>query len=45
MGLEGGDKGGYIIATGSPQSVAKNHPKTKSYTGEYLAKELGINSL
>ena len=45
MGLEGGDKGGEIIATGSPQSLAKNYPKTKSYTGEYLAKELGINSL
>ncbi|MDX9814139.1 MAG: excinuclease ABC subunit UvrA [Sulfurimonadaceae bacterium] len=41
MGPEGGSGGGLIIATGSPENVAKNHKKTKSYTGEYLAKELG----
>jgi len=42
MGPEGGDGGGLIVATGSPEKLAKEHKKTKSYTGEYLAKELGI---
>jgi len=40
MGPEGGNKGGLIIATGSPEEVAANYKKTGSYTGEYLAKEL-----
>lgn len=39
MGPEGGNKGGLIIATGSPEELAKEYKKTKSYTGEYLAKE------
>jgi len=43
MGPEGGNKGGEIIATGTPQELAKNYKKSGSYTGEYLAKELGIN--
>ena len=34
MGPEGGDKGGTVIATGTPEEVAKNK---KSYTGQYLA--------
>jgi len=42
MGPEGGNKGGEIIATGTPQELAKNYKKTGSYTGEYLAKELGL---
>jgi len=42
MGLEGGSKGGEIIATGSPKELATSYKQTKSYTGEYLAKELGI---
>ena len=33
MGPEGGDKGGNIIATGTPEQVANNN---KSYTGKYL---------
>jgi excinuclease ABC subunit A len=33
MGPEGGAGGGMIIATGTPEDVAKN---TKSYTGKYL---------
>ncbi len=41
MGPEGGNKGGKIIATGTPQEIAKNYKKTKSYTGEFLARDLG----
>lgn len=33
MGLEGGNAGGTVIATGTPEAIAKN---TKSYTGQYL---------
>ena len=33
LGPEGGDKGGEIIATGTPEEVAKSK---KSYTGHYL---------
>ena len=34
LGPEGGDKGGYVITTGTPEQVAKCK---ESYTGEYLA--------
>ncbi len=37
LGPEGGKKGGYLIASGTPEEVAKN---IKSYTGEFLAKSL-----
>ncbi|MDP2736255.1 MAG: excinuclease ABC subunit UvrA [bacterium] len=37
LGPEGGDKGGEIVAEGTPRQVAKNK---KSYTGQYLAKIL-----
>ncbi|HET8719996.1 MAG TPA: excinuclease ABC subunit UvrA, partial [Candidatus Nitrosotenuis sp.] len=37
LGPEGGDKGGQIIATGTPSEVALN---PKSYTGKYLKKIL-----
>ncbi len=37
LGPEGGDKGGEIIATGSPAEVAKN---PNSYTGQYLREVL-----
>ena len=37
LGPEGGDNGGYIIAEGSPEEVAKNK---SSYTGKYLKKML-----
>lgn len=40
MGPEGGDLGGQVIATGSPKELAKNHKKTHSFTGEFLADEL-----
>lgn len=35
IGPEGGDKGGTVIAKGTPEQVAKNK---KSYTGEYIKK-------
>ncbi|PCI73039.1 MAG: excinuclease ABC subunit A [Gammaproteobacteria bacterium] len=37
LGPEGGSKGGYIIAEGTPEQVAKNK---KSYTGYYLKQTL-----
>lgn len=36
LGLEGGDKGGEIVAQGTPEQVAA----TNTYTGQYLAKAL-----
>jgi len=38
LGPEGGDRGGEVIATGTPEEIAA-HPQ--SYTGEYLRKVLG----
>ena len=35
LGPEGGDKGGYIVAQGTPNDIMKNK---KSYTGQYLIK-------
>jgi excinuclease ABC subunit A len=37
MGPEGGEAGGQILASGTPEQIAKNK---KSYTGQYLAKML-----
>jgi excinuclease ABC subunit A len=37
LGPEGGDKGGEVIAFGTPEEVAKN---VKSYTGQYLKQVL-----
>ena len=37
LGPEGGDNGGEIIATGTPEEVSKN---AKSYTGKFLKKYL-----
>lgn len=37
MGPEGGDKGGYLIAQGTPREVAR---VKESYTGQYLKKML-----
>ncbi|MFL5407332.1 MAG: excinuclease ABC subunit UvrA [Myxococcales bacterium] len=37
MGPEGGDKGGYVVATGTPEEVARDN---QSYTGQYLGKVL-----
>jgi len=40
MGPEGGDLGGKIIATGTPEQVARN---TQSHTGHFLARVLNGN--
>lgn len=37
LGPEGGDKGGEVVAVGTPEQVAKNK---KSYTGQWLKKYL-----
>jgi excinuclease ABC subunit A len=39
LGPEGGDKGGMVIAIGTPEEVAAN---SASYTGQYLAPLLGM---
>lgn len=39
LGPEGGDRGGTVIATGTPEEVAKN---PESYTGEFLKKILPL---
>ena len=39
LGPEGGDGGGTVVATGTPEEVAQN---SKSYTGVYLNKILNI---
>jgi len=38
LGPDGGDKGGYIVAQGTPEEVAK---VKNSYTGQYL-KKMGL---
>jgi len=38
IGPEGGDGGGQIVATGTPEAVAK---VAQSHTGRYLAEMLG----
>ena len=40
IGPEGGDKGGMIVATGTPEEVAK---VKESYTGKYIQRELEKN--
>lgn len=37
LGVEGGDKGGEVIAIGTPEQICKNE---KSYTGKFLKKYL-----
>lgn len=37
MGPEGGDRGGTVVAYGTPEEVAKNK---SSYTGQYIKKYL-----
>lgn len=40
MGPEGGDGGGQVVATGTPERVAAQHERTGSHTGRFLAKVL-----
>ena len=40
LGPEGGDQGGKIVATGTPEQVARN---TQSHTGRYLGRVLNGN--
>ena len=37
LGPEGGDQGGYVVATGTPEEIAKTEG---SYTGQYLKQYL-----
>jgi excinuclease ABC subunit A len=37
LGPEGGDEGGYVVAAGRPEQIAKN---PRSYTGKFLARYL-----
>lgn len=39
LGPEGGDEGGYLVASGTPEEVAANEA---SYTGRYLAQKLRL---
>ncbi len=39
MGPEGGQQGGYVVAQGTPEEVAKAE---NSYTGRFLKRELGL---
>jgi len=38
LGPDGGSRGGYVVATGTPEDIAKVE---ESYTGQFLAKMLG----
>ncbi len=38
LGPEAGDKGGYVVAVGTPEDIAQN---PNSYTGQFLRKYLG----
>lgn len=40
IGPEGGDKGGTVVASGTPEEIAENK---KSYTGKYIAAMLNKN--
>ncbi len=41
LGPDGGDNGGTIVATGTPEKVAK---VKESYTGQYLLKKLNVDN-
>jgi excinuclease ABC subunit A len=40
LGKEGGSKGGTVLATGTPEEVARER---ESYTGNFLRKELVLD--
>jgi excinuclease ABC subunit A len=37
LGPEGGDRGGYLVAEGTPEAICEN---PKSYTGHFLKEHL-----
>jgi excinuclease ABC subunit A len=39
LGPEGGDRGGYVIAEGTPEAIAR---RPDSFTGEFLARVLPV---
>jgi excinuclease ABC subunit A len=41
LGPEGGERGGRVVAVGTPEQVARN---SQSYTGKFLARALNHNS-
>jgi hypothetical protein len=41
LGPEGGDQGGYVVAAGTPEQVARN---PQSHTGRYLARILNLRN-
>jgi len=41
LGPEGGDKGGYVVATGTPEEIAKHE---SSYTGKFLRDILNVKT-
>ena len=42
LGPEGGDRGGYLVAAGTPEAIVRN---AKSYTGKWLARILNTNGI
>lgn len=42
IGPEGGDKGGKIVDSGTPEEIASRYKKSKSYTGEFLKAEMNL---
>ncbi|TLD81126.1 excinuclease ABC subunit UvrA [Helicobacter sp. MIT 11-5569] len=42
IGPEGGNNGGLVVDSGTPERIAKRYKKTGSHTGKFLAKELGF---
>lgn len=41
MGPEGGDKGGFVVCTGTPEEVSE---EPNSYTGRYLKEKLNLKN-
>ncbi len=41
LGPEGGERGGEVVAVGTPEEVARN---PRSYTGQFLRREVGVRN-